>query len=249
MNVRAPGRASRLAAVWSLGYGLYRSYYALGGTIGMHGTPVSLAQWRRINAIGAAILFIIAVLAIILVNAWAYRRARPFLLVLCWIITVACVSHALIDIVQRIASLSGALTISYPFWQTIDRKTADLQDLFFNEPWFLIEGLLWAAIAWTGALRESPRRLWWVGSAVAAMVASTTVGLLSAFGVIGRMIIFGMNMRHSIFTDDKPIREAGRIAARSRTECPPSGRRSGNLRQESRRYPCQPHRPESPSRT
>ena len=182
MNVQAPGRASRLAAVWSLGYGLYRSYYALGGTIGMHGTPVSLAQWRRINAIGAAMLFIIAVLAIILVNAWAYRRARPFLLVLCWIITVACVSHALIDIVQRIASLSGALTISYPFWQTIDRKTADLQDLFFNEPWFLIEGLLWAAIAWTGALRESPRRLWWLGSAVAAMVASTTVGLLSAFG-------------------------------------------------------------------
>ena len=189
MNVRAPGRASRLAAVWSLGYGLYRSYYALGGTIGMHGTPVSLAQWRRINAIGAAILFIIAVLAIILVNAWAYRRARPFLLVLCWIITVACVSHALIDIVQRIASLSGALTISYPFWQTIDRKTADLQDLFFNEPWFLIEGLLWAAIAWAGTLRESPRRWWWVNTAAAATVASVTVGVLTAFGVIGRMIV------------------------------------------------------------
>ena len=189
MNVRTPVRASRLAAVWSLGYGLYRSYYALGGTIGMLGTPVSLAQWRWINAIGAAMVSITAVLAIILVNAWAYRRARPFLLVLCWIITVACVSHALIDIVQRIASLSGALTISYPFWHTIDRRAADLQDLFFNEPWFLIEGLLWAAIAWTGALRESPRRLWWVGSAVAAMVASTKVGLLSAFGVIGRMIV------------------------------------------------------------
>ena len=189
MNVSAPVRASRLAAVWSLGYGLYRCYYALGGTIGMLGTPVSLAQWRRINAIGAAMLFITAVLAIVLVNAWAYRRARPFLLVLCWIITVACVSHALVNIVQRIASLSGALTISYPFWQTIDRKTADLQDLFFNEPWFLIEGLLWAAIAWTAALRESPHRLWWVGSAVAATIASTMVGLLSAFGVIGRMIV------------------------------------------------------------
>jgi hypothetical protein len=134
-------------------------------------------------------LFITAVLAIVLAKAWANRRARPYLLVLCWIITVACVSHALIDIVQRIASLTGALTISYPFWRTIDRRTVDLQVLFFNEPWFFIEGLLWAAIAWTGALRESPRRLWWVGSAVAATIISTTAGLLSAFGVIGRMIV------------------------------------------------------------
>lgn len=189
MNYRALVRASRLTAIWTLGYGLYRSYYALGGTIGMHGTPVSFAQWRRINAIGAVMLFITAVLAIALVNAWANRRARPCLIVLCWIITVACVSHALIDIIQRIASLSGALEIPYPFWQSIDRRTVDLQVLFFNEPWFLIEGLLWAAIAWTGALRESARRVWWVGSAVVAIIASTTVGVLSAFGVIGRVIV------------------------------------------------------------
>ena len=189
MNVRSLRRASRLAAVWSFGYGVYRSYYALGGTIGVFGTPVSLAQWRRINAIAAGMLFIAAALALILVSAWAYHRARPFLLVLCWILSVGCASHALINIVQRIASLSGALTISYPFWQTIDRRTADLQDLLFNEPWFLIEGVLWAAIAWAGALRESPRRLWWVGSAVAATIVSTAIGALSAFGVIGKVIV------------------------------------------------------------
>ena len=189
MNIRSLRRVSRLAAVWSFGYGVYRSYYAVGGTIGMFGTPVSLAQWRRINAIAGGMLFITAALALIVGNAWAYRHARPFLLALCWIITVGCVSHALINIVQRIASLSGALTISYPFWHTIDRRTADLQDLVFNEPWFLIEGMLWAAIAWAGALRESPRRLWWVGSAVAATIVSTTLGLLSAFGVIDRVIV------------------------------------------------------------
>lgn len=182
-------RASRLAAVWTLCYALYRSYYAIGGTIGIPGTPHSMAEWRRINAIAAVILFATSALAIVLVKAWAHRRARPFLLALCWVIAVACVSHALINIGQRIASLSGALVISYPFWQTIDRRAADLQDLFFNEPWFLIEGLLWAAIAWVGGLRESRRRLWWVGSAVAATGVATMLGLLSAFGVIGRMII------------------------------------------------------------
>jgi len=168
---------------------MYRSYYALGGTFGMHGNPVSFSEWRRINAIGAALLFATAVLALILVKAWANRRARPWLLALCWIITVACVSHALIDVGQRIASLAGALTIPYPFWRTIDRRTADLQDLFFNEPWFFLEGLLWARVAWTGALRDSPRRMWWVGSAIVAIVASTTVGLLTAFGIIGRLVV------------------------------------------------------------
>lgn len=156
--------------------------------MGMPGTPDSIAQWRRINAIGGVILFVAAALAIVLGTVWP-RRLRLLGLAICWIAAVGCVSHALIDIGQRIASLTGALTISYPFWRTIDRRTADLQDLFFNEPWFLVEGLLWAAIAWNGALRESERRRWWIGSAVAATIASTAVGLLSAFGVIGKLII------------------------------------------------------------
>lgn len=189
-STRAPTRVSRIAAVWSFGYGLYRAYYAAGGTFGMHGVPrLSTEQWRHINAVAAVLLFITGFLALALVSAWESPRARPALLALCWIIAVACVSHALIDIVQRIASLTGALTIDYPYWRTIDRQAADLQDLFFNEPWFLIEGLLWAAIAWVGALRASRRRSWWVGSALAATAVSTVIGLLSAFGVIGKWII------------------------------------------------------------
>jgi len=182
-------RASRRTGLWSLGYTLYRAYYALGGTVGMPGTPMSGAEWRRINAIGAVILFLTAVLAANAVKVWAHPRGRLFLLAFCWIATVGCVSHALIDIGQRIASLSGAVTISYPFWRIIDRRSADLQDLLLNEPWFLIEGLLWAWVAWSGDLRESPRRRWWIGSAIAATIASTIVGFLSAFGAIGRVII------------------------------------------------------------
>ena len=81
------------------------------------------------------------------------------------------------------------LTIEYPFWLSIDRRMADLQALFFNEPWFLVQGLLWARMAWVGALRDSPRRMWWVGSALCATVALTVMGLLSAFGVIGRWVV------------------------------------------------------------
>lgn len=181
--------ASRLAAVWAFVYGLYRWYYSLGGAFGMLGTPVSLEQWRRINAIAGVLLLVAALLPIVLVSSWGTHRARPILLALCWVIAVGCASHALIGIVQRVSSLTGTLTISYAFWKTIDRREADLQALLFNEPWFLIEGLLWARIAWVGALRVSPRRWWWMGSAVAATAASTALGLLSAFGVIEKVIV------------------------------------------------------------
>ena len=189
VNGAAVARSSRLAALSSLGYGLYRAYYALGGTIGMPGTPVSRAEWMRINSVGAVVLFATAALALVLPHAWHNRRARAALLALCWVITVACVGHAFIDIVERIASLSGAITISYPFWQSIDRRAADLQDLLFNEPWFFVEGVLWARVAWVGSIHASPRKTWWVGSVVLATVAATTFGVLVVFGVIDKVIV------------------------------------------------------------
>jgi hypothetical protein len=72
------------------------------------------------------------------------------LLAVCWLVAVGCSMHALIDIVQRVLSLAGLLRIEYPssVWASIDRHAADLQDLFFNEPWFLIEGLGFGALGW-----------------------------------------------------------------------------------------------------
>jgi hypothetical protein len=43
-------------------------------------------------------------------------------------------------------------------------------------------------LGWIGLGRTRARR-WWVGTALAAIAALTAAGLLSAFGVIGRMII------------------------------------------------------------
>ena len=182
-------RASRLAALWAFAYGVYRLYYALGGTFGKLGTPVSHDDWIRINAVAAVLLFAAALLPLLILRAWRNSRAQPFLLAIAWIIAVGCSTHALIGIPQRIASLAGVLTIEYPFWLRIDRRMADLQALFFNEPWFLVEGLLWVAIAWAGPLHHSPRRGWWVGSVIAVTLVMTGVGLLSAFGVIGRWVV------------------------------------------------------------
>jgi hypothetical protein len=182
-------RWSRAATAWALGYALYRGYYALGGTWGMLGTPNSHDQWIRINAIAAGMLLAAAVAPLAFLPAWQRPRARPIMLVIAWIVCVACVSHATIAIPTRVLSLAGALTIDYPFWETIDAREADLQDLFFNEPWFLVEGLLWAEIAWLGALQEAKHRTWWLGTAVLAILGATALGLLASFGAIERVII------------------------------------------------------------
>ena len=51
-------RSSLIAAVWAFLYSLYRAYYAVGGTIGMFGVPVSESQWRFVNGLGAAIILV-----------------------------------------------------------------------------------------------------------------------------------------------------------------------------------------------
>lgn len=169
-------------------YALYRGYYGFGGTVGMFGTPVSSAEWRAVNLAGAAVLLVIAVLPIAALPLWPRPRMRPVLLVLCWLLAVGLVAHALIDDIQRVLSLAGVLQIDYPIFTTLNRRAADIQDLLFNETWFLAEGLLWGALAWISLGRSSARR-WWTGTALAAIAALTLIGMLSAFGIIGKFIV------------------------------------------------------------
>ena len=189
-DLRRLASVSIAVAVWGLGYALYRGYYALGGTLLLPGTPADPTQFRLINAAAVAVLAIAAVLPIAMLPLWRRPRARPVLLAVCWLVAVGCSMHALIDSVQRVLSLAGLLRIEYSaaVWASINHRAADLQDLFFNEPWFLLEGLGYAALGWIAFGPGRPRR-WWVGSAITATSVLTVIGLLSATGVIGKVII------------------------------------------------------------
>jgi hypothetical protein len=163
-------------AIWAFAYAGYRAYYAVGGTIGMIGQPVSDAQFRAVNAVVAAVL------PLVVVRVEALRRAVP---VLGWIGAVGCGMHALVDGTLRVLSVTGVHPTQLPasFWRSFDRHAADLQDLLLNEPWFLIEGLLWAALG-LAFVAPSRRRAWLV-SAIAAGLLLTVVGVLSGLDVIG----------------------------------------------------------------
>jgi len=170
-------------------YAAYRGYYALGGTAGMFGTPASPAQWRAVNLAAAVMLLAVAVLPVAALPLWQRRWPRRFLLAACWVLAVGFVMHALVSDIQRVLSLAGVVHLRYPFFTAIDKHAADIQDLIFNETWFLAEGLLWAVLALL-ALGPSPARRWWAGTAIAATTALTATGLLSTLHVIGRIVIF-----------------------------------------------------------
>jgi hypothetical protein len=185
MGVR--GQGSRRAVVpalviWGLGYACYRAYYAAGGGFGMIGRPVSDVQFRTINAAAAGILLVAAVLPVLLVRVAALRPAAP---VLGWIGAVGCCMHALVDMVLRLLSVAGVHPTRLPeeFWRSFDRRAADLQDLLLNEPWFFIEGVLWAALG-MAFVRVSRSRAW-LASAAGACLLLTGVGILTGLGVIG----------------------------------------------------------------
>jgi len=133
---------------------------------------------------------IAAALPIAVLPLWRIPRARWVLLAVCWAVAVGCCTHALINSIQRVLSLAGLLRIEYSptVWASIDRRAADLQDLFFNEPWFLVEGLGVGPLGCI-VLGSGRRRRWWVGTALAAISVLTVIGMLSATGVIGKTII------------------------------------------------------------
>lgn len=182
---RVPGAAHRLAIVlacWAFAYACYRAYYAFGGQWGMIGVPVSPAQFRGINAAGAGIVAAGAVLPLAALRWTPVRRVLP---PLAWLAGVGCVMHAVVDGTLRVLSLTGSHPTQLPpeVWSSFNRRTADLQDLLLNEPWFLVEGLLWLALGM--ALIRPSARASWIWSAVVACALASTIGVLTGIGVIG----------------------------------------------------------------
>jgi hypothetical protein len=175
-------------AVWAAGYAAYRFYYAFGGQLGMIGRPSPAAHFRRDNATGGAIILAAALLPPIAARAWRHRAVRRTVAMVGWIAAVGCCMHALTLMTLRVLSLTGVHPLHYPagMWLSIDGRQADLQDLLFNEPWFFVEGCLWAVFALT-AVRPPSRQLW-RRSAVVACGLAAAGGVLSGLGAIPTFI-------------------------------------------------------------
>jgi hypothetical protein len=180
----ATRRAVIALAVWAAWYAAYRFYYAFGGRVGKIGRPSPAAHFRRDNLVGGAIILLAALFPPIAVRAWRHRPVRRLVAIAGWTAAVGACMHALTLWTLRILSLGGVHPMHVPpgLWLSIDRRKADLQDLLFNEPWFFVEGCLWALFALTALHPASRRR--WRRSAVVACLLAAAFGVLSGLGAI-----------------------------------------------------------------
>ena len=106
----------------------------------MIGRPAPAAHFRRDNLVGGVIILLAAALPQIGVRARRHRPMRRLLPVVGWIAAVGCCTHALTLVILRGFSLTGVHPTHYlpGIWLSLDRRYADLQDVFFNEPWFFV---------------------------------------------------------------------------------------------------------------
>lgn len=184
-------------SVGAVAYGLYRGYYALGGTAGQFGAPASPTQWLALNAFAAVALLAAAAVPLLTCVLWRWRAARVTLLVLFSMAAVGLAMHALTDEIQRALSLTGLAArwhVALPAdsmagWRWKDQRAADLQDALLNEPWFLAEGILCGCLVRL-ALENPRRRRWWTVAAVLAVLGMTAYGVLTSVGAVSRAIVF-----------------------------------------------------------
>ncbi len=179
-----PGRVALALFLWAAWYAAYRLYYGLGGQAGMIGQPRNPTQFQHVNLIGGAVILAAALVPSSAVALWRHKRVRLATAAGGWIAFVGCCTHAITDEILRFLSLTGLhpTELSSQFWLSVNRQKADLQDVVLNEPWFFIEGSLWALLA-LAALPQSSRT-WWLASAAVAGLMASSFGVLSGLGVV-----------------------------------------------------------------
>ncbi len=167
-------------SVWSVLYVLPHVYWAVGGDFGFSTLkPSATAQegWQAINALASVILLLPVAIGLALPRARSHRLARALLLTACLGGASIAMSHGVYGIVYRVLNIVGVVDIDGQRFTTAQHPWV-LWDLFVFEPWFLIEGGLFAGAGWASMSGAESGRRWLLGCLVG-------ISLAMASGVLG----------------------------------------------------------------
>lgn len=149
-------RTDRLAAVTAaagalaaLGYGALKAIWALGGTLGVNGTPPwveDMPGWQHFLAFWGTVILAVAAAALVaaLVSPWG-RSRRP-LRALAWLGAVLLTPVGLIGTAQSVAGIEGDPTLSPAVYAFVYGS-------------FLTLGLAFASTAWLTRRRYARERV------------------------------------------------------------------------------------------
>ncbi|WP_425604343.1 DUF3995 domain-containing protein [Natrinema gelatinilyticum] len=126
-------RAIYAACAWALLFTVPHIYWAVGGTAGLAGHPMTGRLWV-INVVAIPLLLLAVVVALATVRPWGRVVPRWLLLLSIWGVGVVLTLRGTIGLVQRILSFGD---IGHqPFLA------------LFADPWFVLGGVLFSVVAW-----------------------------------------------------------------------------------------------------
>lgn len=182
-----PGHALQPIAtalsVWSGLYVVPHVYWAVGGDAGFSALKPSATahpDWQAINAVASVILLVPVAIGLLLPRSSSHRRTRTLLLAACLAGASIAASHGIYGVVYRFLNLTGAVDIDGQQF-TPAEHTWVIWDLYFFEPWFLIEGVLFASAGWAAIASARAQRRW-------LFACSVGTSLALASGVVGLRI-------------------------------------------------------------
>lgn len=103
-------------------------------------------------------------------------RLSTLLLILGWAGCAVAASHGIYGIINRLLQIAGAAALEGGPFNMIEHAYV-FWDLILFEPWFLVEGLLFAGVGWCYLSRSQTRQLWLV-LCVLGISAGLVSGLL-----------------------------------------------------------------------
>jgi hypothetical protein len=161
---------------WSVLYILPHLYWAVGGELGFSALKRSATAqegWQAINAAASLILLLPVGIGLALLRAPTHRLARALLLSAGLGGAAIAGSHGAYGIVYRLLNVVGVVAVDGRGFTASEHPWV-LWDLLVFEPWFLIEGVLFAATGWASMSGSESRRRWLLACLLGTSLATTT---------------------------------------------------------------------------
>ena len=178
---RSPSRCLVWSAyavlMWSAAFGLLHLLWALGmGVAMLKPSALEISLFRVANLVTAVLLTAVGFLGPMFIHLRKRRFLSWLLLAIAWVGCSLSTSHGIYGLIHRILQIEGVVELeSGPF--NPSEHAYVLWDLIVFEPWFTIEGILFAIIGWC-YLEQARHRQIWVLLCIVGIIVGLITGLL-----------------------------------------------------------------------
>ncbi|MBU8878219.1 DUF3995 domain-containing protein [Bacillus sp. FJAT-29790] len=155
-------------------------YWALGGRMGLFLLKPSVAvssQFQLINWVATPIFIAAGLVGLGFIYLGNRKILRLLLLSISVLGCSIATAHGIFGIIYRGLQITGVIGLENGTFDIHDDMYV-VWDLVIFEPWFLIEGILFAIAGWSQLKRARSRKVW-----LAVCMLGTTVGLVT--GLLG----------------------------------------------------------------